>query len=384
VSCLLALDISAAFDVLDHRVLIRRAESVFGLSGQVLSWLSSFLSDRTSSVSLGQIGTLSYSSAVPTLITCGVPQGSTLGPLLFALFVSPLESLVLSRGEKCHQYADDTQLYIRIISGTDLLGALESCADEVAHWFLANGLMVNPSKTEAILFGSSSRLASLMTSHPDLTFKFAGATVPFVSSLRILGVTLDSNLSFDIHVSKTLANCNTHLRALRHVRSSLTLNAATTIACSLINTRIDYCNSLLYNTSNNNIVKLQILQNNLARCIFRQRRSVSMRPFINRLHWLRINERILYKLSVLSYNVVRMKQPPYLADIIRPQQSARTLRSNLRDLLFVPCRKLEILRSSFSYACPTVWNNLSEHVKMSDSIDIFKSRLKTELFTSAS
>jgi len=80
----------------------------------------------------------------------GVPQCSTLGPILFAMYVAPLEQVVLDSGARCHQYADDTQLYIRLTPGPDTLGDLGKCADCVARWFLLNGLMVNPSKTGTI------------------------------------------------------------------------------------------------------------------------------------------------------------------------------------------------------------------------------------------
>jgi len=104
-TCLLSLDISSAFDVLVHSALLKRAEHIFGISGSVLSRISSFLFDRKFFVSLGDgRGPCSVISRS----YCGVPQGSTLGPILFALFVAPLEQVVLQNGALCHQYADDT------------------------------------------------------------------------------------------------------------------------------------------------------------------------------------------------------------------------------------------------------------------------------------
>jgi len=141
----------------------------------------------------------------------GVPQGSTLGPIIFAMHVAPLEQVVLNSGARCHQYADDTQLCMPLTSGPDTLGDLGKCADCVARWFLLNGLMVNPSKTEAILFGTTSRVKTTACSDPELIF--AGVKVPLVKSISILVVTLDFSLSFDKHVTKTLVNCNIHLRA---------------------------------------------------------------------------------------------------------------------------------------------------------------------------
>jgi len=84
------------------------------------------------------------------------------------------------------------------------------------------------------------------------------------SDYILLGVTLDSSLSLNKHLANTVASCNFHIRALRHIRSSLTPQAAVMIAGSLVNTRLDYCNSLLVNNTNHNIIRLQRVQNNLA------------------------------------------------------------------------------------------------------------------------
>jgi len=241
----LFLDISAAFDVLDHHALLERAEDLCGITVQVLLWLSSFLTGRQSFVSVGDYGSCTTSHHFPT--KHGVPQGSTLGPIFFAMNVAPLEQVVFNNGARCHEYADDTQLYMRLTPGPNTLGDLGKCVDCVACWFLLNSLMVNPSKTVAILFGTTSRVKTNACSDPELIF--VGVKVPIFKSIRILGVTLDSSLSFDKHVTKTLSNCNIHFRALRHVHSSLTTKAAIAIACSLINTRLDYCNSLLFNTA---------------------------------------------------------------------------------------------------------------------------------------
>ena len=138
--CLLSLDISAAFDALDHSILIERARNLFGLSGVALVWLTSYLQYRTAITCTNGV----LSSPLP--LSTGVPQGSTLGPLLFALYVAPLSSLVEDLGVTFHQYADDTQLYIALSPGADSLAILTKCADTVNAWFLTNYLMLNTKK----------------------------------------------------------------------------------------------------------------------------------------------------------------------------------------------------------------------------------------------
>ena len=103
---LVALDISAAFDTIDHATLLQRLNGTFGVSGDVLKWLASYLEQRSSFVKYGA----GRSVTIPCDI--GVPQGSSLGPMLFTLFVAPLANVTSANGIRHHQYADDSQVYI--------------------------------------------------------------------------------------------------------------------------------------------------------------------------------------------------------------------------------------------------------------------------------
>ena len=97
----------------------------------------------------------------------------------------------------------------------------------------------------------------------------AGSTVQFNDALKLLGITLDASLSFDKHVTNVVRACTFHIRALRHIRPLLTLEAAKAVAVSIVGSRLDYCNSLLYCTTGSNFDRLQRVPNTLARVVFR-------------------------------------------------------------------------------------------------------------------
>jgi len=148
------LDISAAFDTISHSTLLQRLCEEFGVAGIPLDWLRSYLSNRSYYVKLG-----SHSS--PTVnCTSGVPQGSVLGPILFAAYISPLSRVISSHGVGHHQYADDTQLFLAMRASTmqaDLL-KLEACTCHVKSWFAENDLLLNADKSEVMMIGISSQL----------------------------------------------------------------------------------------------------------------------------------------------------------------------------------------------------------------------------------
>src|SRR5688572_6832979 len=154
VSALVLLDLSAAFDTIDHNILLSRLNSCFGISNTAHSLLLSYLSQRSQSVAIDQ----TFSPNLP-LLRC-VPQGSVLGPLLFTSYTTPLSHLLTDSSLKFHFYADETQIYNSLSSteSHDALAKLTSTLDHVHSWFCANRLVVNPSKTEYLLIGTLQRL----------------------------------------------------------------------------------------------------------------------------------------------------------------------------------------------------------------------------------
>ena len=138
--------------------------------------------------------------------------------------------------------------------------------EEVTRWFLTNGLLLNACKTEEIAFGTRLQLAKRST---DTSLKIGDASVAIVDNFKLLGVNFFSKLSMDKQVNAVVKACNFHIRALRHGRSCLKPGAAQTISIRLATSKLDYCNSLLYGTSESNLNKLQRVQDDLARVVLR-------------------------------------------------------------------------------------------------------------------
>ena len=371
---LVSLDLSAAFDTIDHITLLNRLNTSFGVSDVALAWLKSYLIDRYQSVRAGQ------STSPYTHCPTGVPQGSVLGPLLFSCYVSPVSSIASSLGVSVQQYADDTEIYIAL-SAVDLtahLNTLSNCLSALHNWFCHNGLSLNSTKSESILIGTRQRLCNLP---PVAEISFAGSTIPFSNTITTLGVTLDSNLSLNQHIQSLNSNLHYHIRALRHIRPIISDSVAATLGSSLVQSRLDYTNSLLYGTSASNIHKLQCAQNSLTRIVSPYHHGLSSTDRLISLHWLPVRHRITFKIATLTYKVLNNQQPPYLHCLLQPYQPSRTLRSSNQQLLQLPTVRTDFSRRAFSYAAPKIWNNLPIHIRNCPSLNTFKKHLKTHLFT---
>ena len=150
-TALTLLDLSAAFDTIDHSILLNCLRKCFGIKDVAFKWLKSYLSDRTQLIKLGN------TRSDPQLLSFGVPQGSVLGPLLFSLYTTPLSQIIGKfRNFQHHLYADDTQIYITITpeNASTSFTKLNDCLNSVQDWMFANKLKLNPDKTEFIIIGT--------------------------------------------------------------------------------------------------------------------------------------------------------------------------------------------------------------------------------------
>jgi len=382
VSALCLLDLSAAFDTVDHDVLMQRLERQYGLRSVALQWFSSYLSGRTFRVVYGG------STSATVYIACSVPQGSVLGPRLFILYTADLEDQVAEHGVNFHAFADDTQLYVhcRRDDVASAIRQLENCIEDVSHWMSANRLKLNAEKTELLWAGSRHGSSLLGSAGPPLQLRTE--TVMASDQVRVLGVTITSDLSMDKHVGNVCARCFYWLRQLRRVRRSLDVESAATLVHAFVTSRVDYCNAILAGVSKSTTDKLQRVMNAAARVVSDTRKyDRGLTNLLHgELHWLDIPERVQYKLCATVHRCLQHKAPHYMEDCcILTTDTARRqhLRSAGRHQLLAPRHRRSMFgRRAFSVAGPAAWNSLPDYLREPDrSVDSFRRDLKTFLFS---
>ena len=376
ISILALLDLSAAFDTVDYTILLDRLEYSYGIKSKVLNWISSYLTGRTQTVSLN--GVLSE----PMQNFWGVPQGSVLGPLLFVLYTKPIHSISLQNDSSCHSFADDTQLKKSCDPDqiqTSLI-EMQNCIANVKTWMSNNKLKLNDEKTEFLLICSSYMCNDI--SFPNY-ISIGGTNINFSHQARNLGVTISSTLSLESHISNICRSSFCELRRISNIRQYLDIHSTKILMCSLILSKIDYCNALYYGIPQKLIEKLEKIQNTAAKIIFKAKKSDHVTPLLMKLHWLPVSARIEYKIALLVFKFFTDTHfPLYLSELFEIYKPKRTLRSSNDSRLLVKkkVRKKTYGNKSLTYAAPSIWNTLPFHVRHSKSISIFKKNLKTYLF----
>ena len=168
-----------------------------------------------------------------------------------------------------------------------------------------------------------------------------------------------------------------------HIRPLLNRDAANTVACSMVSSRLDYCNAVLYGVTGHNISRLQRVQNTLARVVCTAPYRSSATHLRKSLHWLPVAERITFKIAMLTFKVRSNHLPAYLDELIINYAPPRSLRSTTQGLLIEPRTRTKIASRAFGSAAPWVWNSLPTDVRTATSIDLFRTKLKTHLFNVA-
>uniref|UniRef100_A0A669B2I4 Reverse transcriptase domain-containing protein n=1 Tax=Oreochromis niloticus TaxID=8128 RepID=A0A669B2I4_ORENI len=369
---LVLLDLTAAFDMVNHNILLSRLEHVVGLKGTVLSWFKSYLSERSFSVAMGQ-----HSSASAP-IYCGVPQGSVLGPALFSLYMLPLGLIFRKYNISFHCYADDIQIYSPLKSDVSAsLQPLFNCLHEVKIWLSHNFLTLNENKTEIIVFGSHTPLDQLTNALGPLASHLS-------PTVRNLGVFLDGSFKLEKQVSTVVKNSFYQLRQISKAKSFLPLKELEKLVHAFITSRLDYCNSLYSGLQHSSLYRLQLIQNAAARLLTGTRIHEHITPILAKLHWLPVKYRINFKILLFTFQILNNLAPTYLSDLLHLYNPNRALRSS-NHLLFAQPRSRMKSRGdrAFAIVAPRLWNNLPVHIRMAESIQSFRSRLKTYLFTLA-
>ena len=192
-------------------------------------------------------------------------------------------------------------------------------------------------------------------------------------------------MSFDRQVSEACKASYFHIRALRHIRSSLSTEACKTVAAVTVGSRLDYCNYLLAGTSVSNLARLQLVQNTLARVVTKKILLLyRITPVLADLHWLPVRHRLNFKIATIAFKVLHFQQPSYLAALIPRYVPTRSLRSSSSLSICVPSRKTAMARSkSFSSVASDIWNKLPCHLSSISALPAFRKRLKHHLFSSA-
>ena len=359
------LDFSAAFDIIQHKILINKLVE-YNFKSSAISLLTSYLGDRKQCVQFN--GTVSDMVEV----RCGLPQGSCLGPLLYSVFVNDLPYVL--KNASMEIYADDTTVWAAGQSAASVHEVLQKEMDSVSNWVDENMLKLNVTKTKSVLIGSS----YMLQSKPKIQLIVENAVIEQVEEAKLLGVTIDNQLSWKTHIHKVVTKMNRGTAMVRRSCNVLTDTSVKIVLQSLVLSNLDYCPPVWSGATKENLNRLQIAQNRAARLALR----CSSRRNVNQMHealsWMTVDQRLAYSLTTFLFNIYHNKKPHNLALRLQltNERHAYETRSAVNNHFTLPIPKKEALRRTAVYRAVLQWNKLPPLIIKIDNKWRFKKKLK--------
>lgn len=368
-SIMLLLDLSAAFDTVDHSVLLHLLWSELGFRGNVFQWFVAFLGGRRQAVNVdGHKSSFEKNNY-------GVPQGSVVGPFLFNIYIRNFIKIMQEKGFVIHGYADDHQILLSFqidFQIAAIRNTIPNCLDFIASWMNKHFLKLNPTKSQVIIFHPGAN-------HRQVVFDFLmlsdGSYLKISSEVHNLGVILDSSMSFSPFITSSIAQGYHLIRNISSIRKYLSRDDIKTLVNSIVIAKVDNCNSLLYGVSTYDSDKLRKFQNSCARLIYHKRKRDHVTGILKELHWLPSEARIYFKILCYVFKCLHDLAPAYLTELV-------VVRRDHNLDLVVPRTKSRAGDRAFSCVGPRLWNALPADIRMIDGLDGFKSHLKHLFFSS--
>lgn len=369
--CAVFIDMKRAFETLDRQILLAKLRR-YGFSGTVLSWISSYLTNRYQVTSLNKI------TSDTQLNNWGVPQGSVLGPLLFLVYINDMGSVL----HKCkiHLFADDTLIYYYGDNFTDILFTLNIELDELFQRFRMNKLKVNESKSKYLFIGNNYLYEKFISS--GLQVKINNQNIELVQEIKYLGFIIDRQLKFDKHIDYIAKKIGKKVGFLRRISSSLSIFSRLTVYNTLILPHFSYCSTLIY-TGSSNLSRLQILQNKAMRVILGCRRDTSIKSMLTTLNWFNVKKYFFCQTMIFIYKIINNLLPNYLKIKLTPVSNTHNINTrNATSCNFYVNRTQKSSSSkSLFFKGVIEFNSLPREIKDCRSLNIFKKKLKAYVFT---
>ena len=362
------LDLQKAFDTVDHNILCGKLRQM-GVGS--IEWFKSYLGSRKQLVNIDGI------NSEPGTVSCGVPQGSLLGPLLFLCYVNDMP---ISIKCKLLLYADDSAI---LVSGTDpkiISHILSNELDNANKWLIDNKLSLHLGKTESILFGTKKKLASVNNFHIQCN----NTSIKSVKNVSYLGLTLDNTLSGDCIVTNIIKKSSSRLKFLYRYKEILNESSRKILSSALIQCHFDYCCSSWYSSTSKTLKnKLQVMQNKMIRFILNldnrshigilEQEKVNMLPVASRVKQLKLN----HVLNIRNNHCPEyLKENFYRISDTELRQCTRASRLNF----FLP-RVHNQATNTFYFSAIKDWNSLPAKIKEITNADSFRTMVKRQILS---
>ncbi len=362
------LDFTAAFDVIDHSILLAKLKC-YGVLPLALAWIKSYLSGRSQQVFFNDC----FSDS--RRISFGVPQGRCLGPLLFSIFINDLPCTV--RKADVVMYADDATLFCASPVLGELNENLQLELHTIINWVKMNKLVLNITKTKCIVFGSRNVKANATA----LSLPIDGILVKQVTKTTLLGVKLDSLLSWSDQIDHIISMIGKAIAMSKKCSAYVPPSVMNDIVRSLVLSHPEFCPVVWSSAAHVHLKKLQIAQNRAARLVLRCSFRANVSEMHNQLSWLTVEAKLKSRLLSFMHTVIMKNTPQFFGDklVYSGFCHGYVTRQVSTGLLVAPSPRTNFMMRTVLYRGVSAWNMLPTSIRQIKNRFSFKKSLKLKL-----
>lgn len=360
------LDLKRAFETIDRKILIEKLERI-GIKNIEKKWFTDYLTNRTQKTKIDNYLSAEINNEI------GVPQGTVLASILFSIYINDICEIFNDENNVClNLFADDTEIHLATKNINEGIQKMNNVLKKINKYLKVNKLKLNVNKTKCLIIRNK---RSIVPSNIN-SLVIENEEIEIVSKVKYLGITIDNELNLNEHVNYLCKKASSKVGVLNRVKNKVKTEERITIYKTIIAPHFEYCPSILFLLSDNQIKRIQKIQNKAMRAVMRVNKRTSIQLMLETLNWMSVKQTIFMRTFNFIRKMISGNSPEYLKSMISTNSENHNLNLRSNNNLSLKNFTRGNTQNSLVYKGFKIYNTIPNEIKNERSDMIFNRKIK--------